>query len=240
MQKYFLRLNMILFFFMCYFSTLWALDYAPADKIHITKVPSKMEKFCLGNVDPMTQIHSQHFDNGALYLEVQCQGDQPHGFLKIFYEDGQLAEESSYVNGRLDGASYQYFDNGTLRGEYHYRNGKLDGLQKKYQLNGFVFVEENYIRGLKHGLSIRYDRNNTIIEEGLYEKGRQKYLKDFNNINADASQKRMSIFADREAVYSLERESTAVGKKNRRSRNFNPKEIFVPDQGVNLNNAEKW
>ena len=88
-----------------------------------------------------------------------------HGTFKIYYENGQLKEESNWINGELNGSSRSYFEDGSLEEEGNYINDKKEGEWREEfssntekRLTKVVNYVNDKIEGLKfideHGIEI--------------------------------------------------------------------------------------
>ena len=49
------------------------------------------------------------------------------GINKEYYENGNIKEEISYKNGKLNGVSMEYYENGSLKSESTFKDGLLNG-----------------------------------------------------------------------------------------------------------------
>jgi hypothetical protein len=74
-----------------------------------------------------------------LLTEVVCEADgKRNGPYKKFDHDGELTEEGTYVNDRLDGAWTDYHPGGTKHQVGQYRQGAMTGVWTSYHSNGKV------------------------------------------------------------------------------------------------------
>ncbi|MCB0445838.1 MAG: toxin-antitoxin system YwqK family antitoxin [Gelidibacter sp.] len=85
----------------------------------------------------------------------------------VYYENGQIAEQTNYVNGKIEGVSKWFSENGVVIKEFNYKNGQLQGVSKYYDSEGQLLAEGNYNNDQKTGVW-KY-----------YEKGVLKEEKDF-------------------------------------------------------------
>lgn len=93
---------------------------------------------------------------------------------KVFFDNGILKEESTYLNGKLEGASKEYYQNGKLRSERLYHNGKVITETKiKYYATGALLTETNYKNGKLHGVCRTYFENGRLHDETHFEAGEQ-------------------------------------------------------------------
>ena len=56
-----------------------------------------------------------------------------HGLKTVYYKNGQLAEETGYINGKIDGVVNYYSEDGILVKTYNYENDQLHGMSKHSQ-----------------------------------------------------------------------------------------------------------
>ena len=54
------------------------------------------------------------------------------GVIKEYYDNGNVQEEVSYKNGKLDGEFKEYFEDGTLASKGQFKNGLIEGLVIEY------------------------------------------------------------------------------------------------------------
>ncbi len=90
----------------------------------------------------------------------------PDGVQKSYYYDGQLEEESRYVQGKKDGVWKWYYENGQLGQESRYVQGPRDGVWKWYYENGKLQNEETYSYRSRNGWLKSYYENGQLKAEG--------------------------------------------------------------------------
>ena len=84
-------------------------------------------------------------DKGFVTLKVNYYKGKPHGTAYI-YRGRKIAEEKTYVNGKLEGKSIKYYSNGNKMEEVMYKNGKMEGIARWYNQDGslkFEYIYEN-------------------------------------------------------------------------------------------------
>jgi antitoxin component YwqK of YwqJK toxin-antitoxin module len=92
-------------------------------------------------------------DNGVL------QGER-----LVYYDNGQLAEKTTYVDGKIEGRSEVYSLKGVVLKSFIYENGELHGPSKSFNGKGELLSEGQYKQGKKTGVWKFYE-NNKLIEE---------------------------------------------------------------------------
>jgi antitoxin component YwqK of YwqJK toxin-antitoxin module len=72
---------------------------------------------------------------------------------KTYYPDGKLKRLEPYHDGELDGKSIFYWENSVKKAEYTYINGLLNGNTYQYDIDGNVLFTTTY----RMGIEIKYD-----------------------------------------------------------------------------------
>lgn len=88
------------------------------------------------------------------FLSEECAYffDKYTGFYKSWYENGQLAIQTTYgKNGQNDGLYETWHENGQLRSRTTYKNGVIDGVSKLWDKNGQLCEQCYYNNGLLDG-----------------------------------------------------------------------------------------
>lgn len=89
----------------------------------------------------------------------------------LFYTDGSVKEQGSYVEGMREGDWEFFYENGKLRQKGKYRQGKPHGRWEWFYKNGERRREEEYRRGREDGESKEFDPSGRVIAQGLYVDG---------------------------------------------------------------------
>lgn len=92
----------------------------------------------------------------------------------VYYENGQIAEKSNFVNGKQEGLSTWYSETGVVLKEFQYENDELHGLSKYYDNKGQLVAEGSYKRGQKHGVWKYYTDGKLTEEKDFSMKNNQK------------------------------------------------------------------
>ncbi len=80
--------------------------------------------------------------------EIEIKNGKPDGLLKVYDKDGNLIEETEYVEGLENGMSRHYYSDGNLSMEYSFKNGKEEGLCKSYNPDGSISLKMKYKNGM--------------------------------------------------------------------------------------------
>lgn len=97
-------------------------------------------KYYQKNSDKIMTFESYN-DNGELT-----------GERRVYYPNGQIAEQQNYLNGKLEGASTIYSTKHVLLKAFFYVNNELHGSAKSYNPKGELLSEGQYKRGKKDGV----------------------------------------------------------------------------------------
>ena len=106
----------------------------------------------------------QNKNKGLLSTENYNDKGILEGEKLVYYENGQIAEKSIYINGKIDGISTWFSENGTVLKEFTYQKGLLEGLAKYYDKDGKILTEGKYRNDKKHGIWTYYE-NGVKTEE---------------------------------------------------------------------------
>lgn len=94
-----------------------------------------------------------------------------NGFLQgdrlVYYDNGQLAEKATYVDGKIEGVSEVYSLKGVVLKSLVYDNNELHGETKAYNGKGELLAEGQYKRGKKTGVWKFYENNKLINEKNF-------------------------------------------------------------------------
>jgi antitoxin component YwqK of YwqJK toxin-antitoxin module len=108
-------------------------------------------------------------DNGVLAQEAHFTDGKRNGRYTIYYEFGLRSEECVFVNGVLNGTHVSWDCNGDKIFEHSYKNGKLNGKWIGYDRRRefsyrAVRTEIEFVNGVQIGWRTkRYDDTNALI-----------------------------------------------------------------------------
>lgn len=89
------------------------------------------------------------------------------GEQRTYFENGQLTENTSYVNGKRQGKRLIYSEKGVVIKEFIYENDQLHGTTKYYDTDGNLIIEGKYKRDRKNGIW-NYYTNGKLSEQKLF------------------------------------------------------------------------
>ena len=115
------------------------------------------------------------WDNGKPKLE-RVYSDTPNCFIeKNYYENGQLASETKFIDSTKNGESIAYYKDGKLLGKCVYRNGKINGEVTEFHVTRNLMFKGNQIDGNLVGTATHY-YDNGKPERQLYYRDSKVFL----------------------------------------------------------------
>ena len=102
--------------------------------------------------------------------------DTPNCFIeKNYYDNGQLASETKFMDSTKNGESIAYYKDGKLLGKCIYRNGKINGEVTEFHKTGKLMFKGIQIDGNLVGTATHYYANGKPESE-LYYKDNKVFL----------------------------------------------------------------
>ena len=100
--------------------------------------------------------------------------DTPYtGKVFRFHENGQMARETSWKEGKQDGLGVTWYENGQKNGEVNWKNGKKDGLALHWHESGQKKGEANYKDDKRDGLVVEWHENGQKLFGGNFKDGKK-------------------------------------------------------------------
>jgi antitoxin component YwqK of YwqJK toxin-antitoxin module len=87
------------------------------------------------------------------------------GLRKVFFENGAIAEETSYVNGIKNGPYKKYTEKGIVLEESNFSKGKYEGIATFRESNGQLSAKGPFVDGGKMGMWQFYSNGKLKKEE---------------------------------------------------------------------------
>lgn len=109
-------------------------------------------------------VYYHNKTNGVMTVENYNSQGLLQGEKFVYYENGQIAEQSNYNNGKIDGISKWFSKEGVVLKEFTYKNDELHGISKYYNAEGQLLAEGAYKNDQKHGIW-KYYENGILKEE---------------------------------------------------------------------------
>ena len=147
--------------------------YQGGEEIASQRVSPKGEIYEQTGVIPDGKVKFVNETNETYGAEIYKDGKR-HGPMKVYYKDGVLMQESSYLFGRLM-TSKEYYHNGVVRMEVDfsdarkYDDGRDVGIGKVYSQDGRVKYEWKLINTDPVGYQKSYNRQGTLTGEVYFD-----------------------------------------------------------------------
>lgn len=93
-----------------------------------------------------------------------------------YHENGKLACEFDYVDGKINGIRKAYYANGLLKSLINYKNGRFDGDYEMYSKNGELLYILTYKEGAPFNLDIKTENKDSILVGGDLKNGNGQLL----------------------------------------------------------------
>lgn len=90
-----------------------------------------------------------------------------------WFENGALAYERRYVDGREEGVHVGWYDDGKRRFEYHYHNGLMEGVARGWFRTGELLSEFNFHEGQERGQQRMWNADGTIRSNYVIRNGKR-------------------------------------------------------------------
>ncbi|WP_430813411.1 tetratricopeptide repeat protein [Carboxylicivirga sp. RSCT41] len=110
----------------------------------------------------------EYFSNGEKRRDLHYKDFERHGKQLIYFPNGQLESEESFISGLEDGISKGWTHDGQLRYEYRYMMNNPEGKVNFYK-DSKVTTVRNYELGLMQDVTTRYNSNGSKYSTTEYE-----------------------------------------------------------------------
>ncbi|MCH2044247.1 MAG: toxin-antitoxin system YwqK family antitoxin [Saprospiraceae bacterium] len=106
------------------------------------------------------------YDNGDIQEKIQVYKKRGtrNGFYRLFYENGQLALEQEFKNGKIIGEERGYYESGQLESVFQAKDGTYHGPFQFYHENGVLYQEGTYMDNEMEGELRTYYENGQLKE----------------------------------------------------------------------------
>lgn len=121
-------------------------------------------------------VYYHNKTKGILTVEYYNNQGKLEGERNVYYENGQMAEQSFYKDGKLEGTSKIFSDTGVVIKIFEYKNGQLNGLSQYFDGAGQMLAEGHYKNDQKNGIW-KYYENGILTEEKDFTKHSKNPIK---------------------------------------------------------------
>jgi antitoxin component YwqK of YwqJK toxin-antitoxin module len=112
------------------------------------------------------------YSEGNKKSEITYLSGEKKGYAKIFFENGNIAEEGYWDIDKWTGKYITYYSNGKLSYLWNYdQNGRRHGYQKYYYPDGKLKIEGEWENGKEKGIIKEYYANGTIKTQKRFIEG---------------------------------------------------------------------
>lgn len=118
-------------------------------------------------------LNEIYYENGQLKEKFTNINGKLNGIKSLFYEDGKLCSESSYRHGLQNGPYKHYYATGQLRYEANFKDDKYNGPYKSYHSNGQLNYEFYLKDDEIDGIHKEYYKNGQLKREANFKDGRK-------------------------------------------------------------------
>ncbi len=117
-------------------------------------------------------IWTAYYSAGTKKSEITYQNGQKRGYARIYFENGNIAEEGNWDVDKWTGKYITYYSNGKYSYLWNYdQNGKRHGYQKYYYPDGKIKIEGEWENGKENGIIKEYFENGKIKAEKSFIEG---------------------------------------------------------------------
>ncbi|MCH8503948.1 MAG: hypothetical protein LAT50_06450 [Ectothiorhodospiraceae bacterium] len=117
-----------------------------------------------------------YFEDGSVRREVTFVNGQQHGPDTFYHANGMIEVAAVYVDGQQEDGWCRHYDAaGELERRHMYEDGRLNGPAYRYS-NGQRMHEDHYVNGVRHGVQRAFYDNGELRLESHFEEGRRHGL----------------------------------------------------------------
>ena len=92
-----------------------------------------------------------------------------NGLHEIYYSNGQLKEEMTYLDGQLNGITREYYPTGVFKSVKNYDNGRLNGVCRTFRADGSLESAASYANGQIDGFRNTYHPDDSLWVNEIYD-----------------------------------------------------------------------
>ncbi len=115
-----------------------------------------------------TGVYKEFYDNGQVKQDMTLLNGRADGEVSLWYRSGACRETRIFKAGKRDGLWVSFSESGGKTGEASYKDDLKDGPWRIWDDNGILRYEMFYRKGQKSGLWIMYDANGIKTDEKQY------------------------------------------------------------------------
>lgn len=112
-----------------------------------------------------------YYEDGSVFEESSYLNDTLHGSRKLYYPEGEVEIEENYNKGIIEGDYKMYYPSGQLKLSGRYHSGAMDSIWTAYYPSGAVKEKVEYENNLEDGPFVEYYERGQLKAKGQYLKG---------------------------------------------------------------------
>ncbi len=97
-----------------------------------------------------------------------------NGELWVYYEEGEIAQKTTYYNGKKQGRALRFSQEGHKLEEVFYQADTLHGPFFRYYANGILAEKGVYHKGQQSGEYARFTTKGTLVEKGFFRSNKKE------------------------------------------------------------------
>jgi antitoxin component YwqK of YwqJK toxin-antitoxin module len=115
--------------------------------------------------------HKTFYDNGVVATECKFLNGKPHGMMISRDENNVMISEVNYKEGKYDGDAKFYME-GVIHSQGSFVNNLQEGVWTWYHVTGGKEAEVAFLHGEKEGEETFWSESGEIVKREFYEKGK--------------------------------------------------------------------
>ncbi len=137
------------------------------------------QKSTQSNQTPTKSANGLKFSLQDIVNPKEVQDYNYTGVIKLYHNNGALAWEISFKEGRQDGWTKWYYDNNQVRTQMFFVSGDANGALLSYYRHGVMREEGNYSNDLANGESRLYTPSGALQAVIIYKDGVEVSREDY-------------------------------------------------------------
>ena len=110
-----------------------------------------MDAYIANIVEEYIYSNVRETNEEGYIIEYRTKYGEKDGEYKIWFSNGQLSLQTTYIDGKLDGEYTEWYEDGQLATQTTYVDHKLHGEYKRWYKNGKLFKQIFYLNDKRHG-----------------------------------------------------------------------------------------
>ena len=125
-----------------------------------------MDAYIANIVEEYIYSNVRETNEEGYIIEYRTKYGEKDGEYKIWFSNGQLSLQTTYIDGKIDGEYTEWYEDGQLAIQTAYLNGKIHGEYKFWGCDGLLSKHSFY-------------KNGRIIKQKKYEDGKLQQIETY-------------------------------------------------------------